>query len=126
MFSLRCGYFFLSILLVASGLFAKTENTAKLVKTTVLTENDAQGFLKIFGSKFENSNLSYSCTESRCQIDASIAGFSGDPVEELLRVRNIEGANRLTFESADGTFKLHCGRTSVAFCNIIQSKSVLD
>ncbi len=67
---------------------ADSATSATITKTTVLTDQDAQAFSKIFGKEIKGDEiLSFKCTERTCPIVATKAGFSGPLAEKLLNGR---------------------------------------
>jgi len=108
-------------LLFTMQVFAATETVATITKTTTLTSIDAKEFSKVFGDHFNSDKkISFKCKNENCKIKATISGFSGKIAKQLLRDRKTA-----VFESQDKTFKLNCGHTKVAFCNLTQKNAVL-
>jgi hypothetical protein len=100
---------------------ANTSTKLTITKTTQLTENDASTFANTFGIKLQGDDaFQFLCQHGKCKITATKDGFSGKLAETLLR-----GRSHATFVSLDKKFTLDCGKTRVAYCNVIQKDAVL-
>ncbi len=111
----------LTLLTVNFG-YANTTTSASLIKTTTITEIDAARFVNTFTQNFSgDQNFKYKCLgQKQCVITASVTGITGKLADELL-----QGRSHAEFISNDKQFKLNCGKTKIAYCNIIQHGAVL-
>ena len=102
-------------------LYAKTVTRMTITKVTTLTGKDAQAFRQVYGKDFiGDERLSYNCNGDMCQVVATIAGFKGSLAERVLH-----GRKTANYTSMDEKFSLHCGKTTVFFCNVSQRGAVL-
>lgn len=115
----------LSISIMTLPTYANTTTSLTITKTTVLTHQDAANFSKTFKNKLSgDKRFSFKCDNSpsnkTCEIVAKKTGFSGRLAQKLLA-----GRQSAKFTSHNKKFTLDCGRTSVAFCNVIQKDAIL-
>lgn len=101
---------------------ASTQNSLKIIKRTTLTGKDAARFSHKFGTRvLGNHSLNYNCKSGTCIIYNSRNGFTGKIAKQLLNKRKA-----VKFVSTDKSFTLECGKSPIAYCNIIQKKVVLN
>jgi len=102
--------------------YASTSTLLTITKTTTLRGKDANEFVHLFGKYLEGNNtFIYICKKGKCQIAATKDGFRGKLAEKILHQRKA-----VKFVSKDKRFVLACGRTSVAYCSVIQKNAILS
>ena len=107
--------------IMTTSSFSETFTLLTLVKTTVLTKNDANAFVNTFGSELSgNDSFTYQCMDNKCRITVTQAKLSNDLAEKLLK-----GRSYAEFTSEDKTFVLRCEKTMTALCTVIQKNALL-
>lgn len=110
------------VLSLTMSVFAATNTTVTITKSTTLTGNDASEFQKVFGKSFAGrTGFNFICKDNSCTVISTKPGFSGAVADTLLKGRKVA-----KFSSSDENFQLNCGTTSVSFCNVIQKSAVLN